>query len=232
MLLEPLLDLHRVDVLAPAQDQVALAGSQVEPTALHSADVAGAQPATREQGRGRRFGIAKVLLHHHRTTDVDLALAALGQGMPLRVSHLELHGRNGSAARVRVLRQLHAGIQGRKGAGFGESVAHAERALHGRHQLAPQDLQSLEDRRATAADQPQRGEIVRARPRVMQQAMEQCRRVAPARHALALDQRECQLGVEPAHGPHGLTARGQRDDGSSVQTGDMEERTGHQRAWR
>ncbi len=111
VLLEPVLDLDRIDVLAAADDQVAPPGREVQPAALDPADVAGAQPVARADHLGGRLGAAPVAGHDHRAAQVDLALLAFGQRRAERVADLELDRGQRTARRLGEPVELVAAVQ-------------------------------------------------------------------------------------------------------------------------
>src|SRR5690606_13471624 len=83
ILRQDVLDLHRVDVLPAADDQVGAAGGEPQPAVLDDADVAGAQPAVLVDGGGGGLRIVPVTDHVVGAAGADLALDALGDGLAL-----------------------------------------------------------------------------------------------------------------------------------------------------
>ncbi len=76
VLVESVLDLERVDVLAAADDEVALARRDEEDAVLEATEVAGADPAAGAHGLGGGGVVLPVPEHRHPAAGLDVALFA------------------------------------------------------------------------------------------------------------------------------------------------------------
>ena len=93
--LDAVLDLERVDVFAPSDDEITFARRDVDAATFDAAEVAGVEPSTGEERLGVGRGMAPVLVHEQRAANADVALAALGKFVPLVVSDFDFAGGKG-----------------------------------------------------------------------------------------------------------------------------------------
>ena len=128
MLLEALLDLARVHVLPAPQDEVPQPGGQVEASAGHATEVAGAQPAARQERRLVRRRVVPVAEHDQRAPDADLAVLPVGQVTALVIDDPHLDRGEWTTDAVGCIPEHVVGGVADEAARFGEPVAGAEGA--------------------------------------------------------------------------------------------------------
>ena len=196
MLVEHLLNLPRVDVVAPADDQLLLAvHDEVAPVLVHPREVARVEPALGIERLGGCVRAPPVPLHEVMAANHDLADLALGHRLAIGVDEPHLHSLHRGPNRAGLADPVGV-VEARHGRGLREPVALQDHTPEG----LLESVQGLDrDRRPARDADPQRAGVKALTLGLVQERRVHRRHALEHGHALGLDRRKHLGGVEPGH---------------------------------